>query len=174
MEITKGYVKIDSKALEKAVKDSPFSYANIVRYLGRGGTFMTDAIQRGTMNRNDLSKISELINADMNRFILKEPEEKKEKPLTAKNDATQNWMINVYRAIEDTNDMIKNAEVTEAIRGVRQAITEQTAVMKEMVQLLGDIKLATDALKASELYANQERKKQVEQIYNLMKYGRKE
>ena len=160
MKIIKDSVTINSALLADAIKKSPFNYLNINKYLNRGPSYINDVInRRDKINRDDLLKVCELINVDIDEIIIDEYELRETKPLTARNDATQNWMINLYRVVEDIKDSVDNADVIAVIKGVRNAIAEQTAVIKEMKQLMIETKDVVNALKSSDNCANQECKK---------------
>ena len=163
--MTQARILIDGDKLKADILKSPFNMTQICVYMRKNSTFVSQATTRGTIFREELDQICELIGKNPEMYIISKPEPElpKSRPMTAKNDPEQNWLVNIYRAIEDLNDRIE--ENTDAVRGVRQAV-------KEYQELLGPIKLATESLKTSQQFSAQETKKQLEKIFNRLEYGR--
>ena len=157
-------VKIDGEKLHKAVLESPFTLKQICSYINKGSTAINDAHRRNVINEKDLIGICKLIGKKPEIFYAKidvapklpelkaeksprietpkvEPKLSAEKPMTAREDPSQNWLVNIYRAIEDQTDRVdiqvsKASDNIAAIRGLREAIIQQTEMLREIREML--------------------------------------
>lgn len=157
-------VKINGDALHKAVIDSPFTLAQVCAYINKNNTTISDAKRRNRINPKDLDGICKLLGKKPEKFLVvetpgakKPPEQKKrprleaekpkvelrheEHPMTAREDKTQNWAINIFRELADQTDRMdlqlsQISDNTAAVRGLREAIMEQVDLLRQIKVLL--------------------------------------
>lgn len=162
-------INIDGEKFHQAVLDSPFTLKQVCSYVNKNDTAVNDARRRNRINAEDLKGICKLIGKRPEIFYAKVEPEPARKPLplkaeksvkiempkpipeykpevqkpamTAREDPSQNWLVNIYRAIEDQTDRMdiqvsKASDTVAAIRGLREAVTQQTEVLRKIYELL--------------------------------------
>ena len=132
---------INGTKLFNDIRNSSFSMAQVTRFINVNGAYFNQVQKTGRINEEKLDAACKLVGLSKNRYI-EQPKPKVEpkpiqtyeppvrKPLTAREDPSQNWMINLYRAIEDLNDRIdilihETKEQTAAIRGLSAKVDRE-------------------------------------------------
>ena len=137
-------ITINGTKLFNDIRNSSFSMAQVTRFINVNGAYFNQVQKTGRINEEKLDAACKLVGLSKSRYIEQpkpvapptpkpvapkvEPkpqtyEPPVRKPLTAREDPNQNWMVNIYRAIEDMNDRIdilihETKEQTAAIRGL--------------------------------------------------------
>lgn len=140
-------VNVNGSKLYGAINDSAFNFTQIADYIGRKSNFIHNVRATNRISEDDLCKICALIKKKPDTFkevapTPKPPKPQKvkpvaqtyeppvKKPMTAREDPNQNWMVNIYCAIEDMNDRLdimihEMKDQTAAIRGLAMAIKDK-------------------------------------------------
>ena len=139
-------ITINGTKLFNDIRNSSFSMAQVTRFINVNGAYFNQVQKTGRINEEKLDAACKLVGLSKNRYIehskpVTPPTPKVEpkpqtyeppvrKPLTAREDPNQNWMINIYRAIEDMNDRLdilihEMKEQTAAIRGLSAKVDRE-------------------------------------------------
>ena len=142
-------INVNGTKLYGAINESAFNFSQISEFIGRKSNYIHNVKATNRISEDDLYKICSLIKKKPDTFMVSMPkpvpveppkqpniepkpqtyEPPVNKPVTAREDPNQNWMINIYRAIEDMNDRFdilihEVQENTAALRGLAMAIKE--------------------------------------------------
>ena len=133
-------ITINGEMLKEKIKMSPFTFTQLGVFCGSEGNYPDQAIwnyvRRGKIPHDKLIKICSLLDIREESIkVTKEPEPTKVvKPIHANKNNEEykdvNWMIALYRAIEDANDRLDTliAETkanTVAIRELQETLNKQ-------------------------------------------------
>ena len=130
-------IKVNGTKIHEAINASPFTFSQVTKYLGVGPGYFNNVKSRNVIEKIKFANLCGLLGCKATDFAppvetpKPAPEPPKAKPMTAREDHTQDWMVNIYRAIEDMNDrydqvlkrldilIAQNNDLTAAIRGLK-------------------------------------------------------
>ena len=102
-------IDVNGAKLHKAIKDSSFTFTQVERYTDVSNAYFNKVKDLNRINEDVFEKTCHLLGLKKAMFVPVKRQTyvpPEQKPVYAKDDPNQNWMINIYRAIEDMNDRL--------------------------------------------------------------------